>query len=82
MHHVIVPEQASWLTDTEKRFLQARLPANAPRSSEDNFKLSEIIESLKDQRLWLFTFIWATKTIGGSGLSFYLPTIVANLGLA
>ncbi|CAG9976014.1 unnamed protein product [Clonostachys byssicola] len=75
------PEQAKWLTDKEKRFLQARLPANAPRSSESDFKMSEIWESLKDQRLWWFTLIWATKTIGGSGLSFYLPTIVADLGL-
>lgn len=76
-----VPEQAKWLTDKEKRFLQARLPANAPRSSESDFNVSEIWESLKDQRLWWFTLIWATKTIGGSGLSFYLPTIVADLGL-
>ncbi|VUC36359.1 unnamed protein product [Clonostachys rosea] len=76
------PEQAKWLTDKEKRFLQARLPANAPRSDESNFKMSEIWESLKDQRLWWFTLIWAMKTIGGSGLSFYLPTIVADLGLA
>ncbi|KAI8317532.1 MFS transporter prlL [Colletotrichum sp. SAR11_240] len=76
------PEQASWLTDTEKRFLQARLPANSPRSSEAHFNIREILESLKDQRLWWFTLVWATKTVGGSGLSFYLPTIVADLGLA
>ncbi|CAH0058411.1 unnamed protein product [Clonostachys solani] len=81
LHLDTVPEQAKWLTDKEKRFLQARLPANAPRSSESDFNMSEIWESLKDQRLWWFTLIWATKTIGGSGLSFYLPTIVADLGL-
>ncbi|KAK1447209.1 hypothetical protein CMEL01_09048 [Colletotrichum melonis] len=76
------PEQAKWLSDKEKRFLQARLPPNAPRSSESNFKASEIWDTMKDQRLWWFAFIWATKTIGSTGLSFYLPTIVASLGLA
>ncbi|KAF4977634.1 hypothetical protein FDECE_18333 [Fusarium decemcellulare] len=76
------PAQAKWLTDKEKRFLQARLPPNAPRSSEANFKASEIWDTMKDQRLWWFAFIWATKTIGSTGLSFYLPTIVASLGLA
>ncbi|KAJ0330545.1 hypothetical protein COL922a_012411 [Colletotrichum nupharicola] len=82
LHLWLVPEQASWLTDTEKRFLQARLPANSPRSSEAHFNIREILESLKDQRLWWFTLVWATKTVGGSGLSFYLPAIVADLGLA
>ncbi|RSL83883.1 hypothetical protein CEP52_016594 [Fusarium oligoseptatum] len=76
------PAQAKWLTDKEKRFLQARLPPNAPRSSEANFKASEIWDTMKDQRLWWFAFIWASKTIGSTGLSFYLPTIVASLGLA
>lgn len=77
-----VPEQASWLNETEKAFLQARLPANAPRSREKDFDWSEIMTALKDQRLWLFTLVFATKTVGGTGLAFYLPTIVANLGLA
>lgn len=77
-----VPAQAKWLSDKEKAFLQARLPANAPRSSEADFKLSEIVLALKDRRLWLFTLVFATKTVGSSGLSFYLPTIVADLGFA
>ncbi|KAK7739818.1 hypothetical protein SLS62_011207 [Diatrype stigma] len=74
------PETASWLTDEEKAFIQARLPVNAPRASEENFKLSEIIESLKDKRLWLFTLIWAFFTVGTSGVRFYQSTVIANLG--
>lgn len=38
--------------------------------------------ALKDIRMWLFTVVFATKTIGSSGLTFYLPKIVADLGLA
>lgn len=45
-----------------------------------DFNFSEIISSLKDKRLWLFTLIWATFTIGTSGVRFYQPTVIANLG--
>ncbi|KAI1482316.1 putative pantothenate transporter [Daldinia eschscholtzii] len=74
------PETASWLTDKEKAFIQARLPSNAPRAAEQDFKLSEIVSSLKDKRLWLFTSIWAFFTVGTSGVRFYQPTVIADLG--
>ncbi|KAI1364587.1 pantothenate transporter [Xylaria arbuscula] len=74
------PETASWLTDKEKAFIQARLPENAPRASEENFNIKEIWASLKDKRLWLFTLIWALFTVGTQGVRFYQPTVIANLG--
>ncbi|KAI0521387.1 major facilitator superfamily domain-containing protein [Xylaria bambusicola] len=74
------PETASWLTEKERAFIQARLPENAPRASEENFNMSEIWASLKDKRLWLFTLIWALFTVGTSGVRFYQPTVIANLG--
>lgn len=78
--HLSVPPTAKWLTDREKAFLQARLPPNAPRAAEQDFNFSEIISTLKDKRLWLFTLIWATFTVGTSGVRFYQPTVIANLG--
>lgn len=75
-----VPPTAKWLTDREKAFIQARLPANAPRAAEQHFKFREIVDTLKDRRLWLFTLIWATFTVGTSGVRFYQPTVIANLG--
>lgn len=75
-----VPPTAKWLTDKEKAFIQARLPPNAPRADELNFNLREIITALKDSRLWLFTLIWATFTVGTSGVTFFQPTVIANLG--
>ncbi|TRX87827.1 hypothetical protein FHL15_011286 [Xylaria flabelliformis] len=75
-----VPETASWLTDKEKAFIQARLPENAPRAAEQDFNFGEILSSLKDKRLWLFTLIWALFTVGTSGVRFYQPTVIANLG--
>ncbi|KAB8207859.1 major facilitator superfamily domain-containing protein [Aspergillus parasiticus] len=74
------PPQAKWLTDKEKAFIQARLPRNAPRAEEINFNFREIIDSLRDRRLWLFTLIWAFFTVGTHGLRFYQPTVIANLG--
>ena len=38
------------------------------------------MDTLKDRRLWLFTLIWATFTVGTSGVRFYQPTVIANLG--
>jgi hypothetical protein len=68
------------LTEREKRFIQARLPYNAPRANEKNFQMREVIASMKDVRLWLFTFIWATFTVGTNGVTFYQSTVIANLG--
>jgi len=75
-----VPAQAKWLTDKEKAFIQARLPLNAPRAEEINFNFREILTALKDKRTWLFTLVWATMTVGTTGLTFYQPTVIANLG--
>lgn len=76
----LVPPTAKWLTEKEKAFIQARLPPNAPRAAEQDFNFREIITTLKDRRLWLFTLIWATFTVGTSGVRFYQPTVIANLG--
>ena len=75
-----VPPTARWLSEKEKAFVQARLPPNAPRAQELNFNLREIFTSLKDLRLWMFTLIWATQTVGTQGIQFYQATVIADLG--
>ncbi|TQN64610.1 putative transporter [Colletotrichum shisoi] len=52
-------------------FLLPDFPDSLPRPN---------VDSLKDGRLWLFTLIWATFTVGTSGVRFYQPTVIANLG--
>ncbi|KAM0699385.1 hypothetical protein Q7P36_001432 [Cladosporium allicinum] len=74
------PDTAKFLTDRERIFIKARLPSNAPGASEADFNIREIHDALKDKRLWLFTLIWATFTVGTSGVRFYQPTVIANLG--
>ncbi|KAH8805889.1 pantothenate transporter [Xylogone sp. PMI_703] len=74
------PATASWLSEREKAFIQARLPSNSPRAAEAHFNLNELVTTLKDKRVWLFLLCWAFYTIGTTGLSFYQPTVIANLG--
>ena len=74
------PPTARWLSETEKAFVQARLPPNAPLDKELNFRWREIMASLKDVRLWMFTAVWATQTVGTQGIIFYQSTVIANLG--
>ena len=75
-----VPSTASWLSGKEKAFAQARLPRSSPRAAEANFNLRELITTLKNKRIWLFLFCWAFFTIGTTGLTFYQPTVISNLG--
>ncbi|KAF3392953.1 hypothetical protein DPV78_009934 [Talaromyces pinophilus] len=74
------PATAPWLSDREKRFVQARLPNNSPRAEESNFDIKELIATLKNKRVWLFLLCWAFYTVGTTGLSFYQPTVIAELG--
>lgn len=77
---VPVPDTAGWMSQTEKDFIQARLPMNAPRAAEKDFDGKEFWRTLKDLKLWLFLFCWAFYTVGTTGLMFYQPTVIANLG--
>ncbi|KAJ5193992.1 Glucose/ribitol dehydrogenase, partial [Penicillium cf. griseofulvum] len=76
------PSTATWLSEKEKSFTQARLPSNSPRAAEANFNLRELITTLKNKRIWLFLFCWAFFTIGTTGLTFYQPTVISNLGFS
>ncbi|RTE78869.1 hypothetical protein BHE90_006654 [Fusarium euwallaceae] len=77
-----VPGTSEWLTPKERAFLQARLPVASPRSSEKDFDMTEVIKTLRDKRLWLFTLSWALQTCGASGVKFYQPSIIANMGFS
>ncbi|KAH7153649.1 major facilitator superfamily domain-containing protein [Dactylonectria macrodidyma] len=76
------PGNTKWLSPVERAFLQARLPQNSPRNSEKNFVGREIVQNLRDKRLWLFTLSWALMTCGKNGIDFYRPTIISNMGFS
>ncbi|KAL4942262.1 hypothetical protein BDV06DRAFT_211994 [Aspergillus oleicola] len=76
------PTTTKWLSPKEKAFLQARLPQNSPRAAEKNFVFKEVVKTVLDRRLWLFTLSWACMTSGSSGVKFFQPTIIANMGFS
>ncbi|KAK6442612.1 hypothetical protein LTR95_001163 [Oleoguttula sp. CCFEE 5521] len=68
------------VSEKERAFIQARLPINSPRSSEKGFDWAEIKRTFKDIRLWLFLGVWGFYTVGTTGLTFYQPSVIVNLG--
>ncbi|KAF2802258.1 retrograde regulation protein 2 [Mytilinidion resinicola] len=71
---------SKWLTPREQEFVELRLTENAPLTSDKAFSAKESIETLKDPRLWAFMFTQVCMNTGGFGLSWFLPTIITNLG--
>ena len=51
------------------------------RPSENSSEIAASVDHSKIVNVWLFTLMWATKTIGSSSLSLYLPEIVSTLKL-
>lgn len=76
----LVPSTVKWLTEDEKSFIQGRLPVNSPKSSDKDFDWQEFKNTFKDYRLWLFLGVWGFYTVGTTGLTFYQPSIIAELG--
>ena len=74
------PRSYRWLTEREQQFIETRLSKNAPRSTEPAFKGNEILQSLLDVRTWAFTGCQMFVNLGGFGLTWYLPTVVTELG--
>ena len=71
-----------WLTEREREFIEARLPENAPLTSDPDFSRKEIRATLKSPLIWSFTLSQTLVNLGGYSLTWYLPTIITNLGFA
>jgi MFS family permease len=71
-------EAAKWLTPPEKALLQANI------ASENSGKVAHhsIGAFISDRRLWLLTAIYFCIVMGQYGITFWLPAIVRNAGVA
>ncbi|KAJ0420944.1 major facilitator superfamily domain-containing protein [Aspergillus carlsbadensis] len=76
------PRTEKWLTPREQEFVELRLTENAPKTQDASFSWAEAIETLKDLRMWSFMMAQVCMNTGGFGLTWFLPTIVTNLGFA
>ncbi|ORY67503.1 high-affinity nicotinic acid transporter [Pseudomassariella vexata] len=69
-----------WLTPREQEFIEAQLPENAPLTNDPNFSKKEIVSTLTSPLIWSFVLSQTLVNFGGYSLTWYLPTIVTNLG--
>ncbi|KAL7625727.1 hypothetical protein AAE478_004950 [Parahypoxylon ruwenzoriense] len=76
------PRSNQWLTAREQEFIEVCLPENAPLTSDPFFSKREIIASLKSPLIWSFMLSQMLVNFGNYALTWYLPTIVTNLGFA
>lgn len=75
------PDDSKWLSDQEKAYLIARLPPQAPKSSDKAFDIRAIINSLLRPTTFLFVFLKLFQSVGTYGLLFWLPSIIQSFGI-
>ncbi len=75
------PARAKWLNDSERALIEARLAEdeNAKAGPEQRHKVSEIF---LDPRIWVFALAFFCINAGFYALSFWMPTIIQEIGLA
>jgi len=71
------PHQAKWLTVEERAFVQSELD-NEVHGDE---KQHSMLGALKGKTIWLFILIFFCIIAANSSLTFYGPTLVANVGV-
>jgi MFS transporter, ACS family, tartrate transporter len=70
------PQDAKWLTEDEKEWLQAEL--DKEREAKLESKQYTTKEVLTNPRVWRLSLIYFTLVIGLYGIGFWLPTIVKS----
>ncbi|KAF2795750.1 high-affinity nicotinic acid transporter [Melanomma pulvis-pyrius CBS 109.77] len=76
------PSSNRWFSEREQEFIETRLPENAPLTSDPNFSAKEIKSILGKWLIWSFMLSQTLVNLGGYALTWYLPTIITNLGFA
>ncbi|MEO5705914.1 MAG: MFS transporter [Alteraurantiacibacter sp.] len=75
------PARAKWLNDDERALIEAGLAEDesAKTGSRHRHKVSEIF---LDPRIWVFALAFFCINAGFYALSFWMPTIIQEIGLA
>ncbi|OBZ69116.1 hypothetical protein A0H81_10703 [Grifola frondosa] len=75
------PEEVKWLTAEEKKFVKARLYEDVGHSMRhDPLTLRSILNVFKDYKIIVGGFMYFGLIVPSYGLSYFIPTIVQNLG--
>jgi MFS family permease len=73
------PEQAQWLTDTQRKWLSERLAAE--RAQRERIRHFALGETLRNGRVWALTLVYFGQNVTGYGFVLFLPQIVKQFGL-
>lgn len=72
------PDQARWLTEGEKRLVQADLEQDRRLAGD---RKHSFLEALKVPQVWLLALIYFCLVSANPTLGFWLPTIIKGLGV-
>ncbi|KAJ7577022.1 MFS general substrate transporter [Mycena floridula] len=74
------PERSKWLSAEEKDLILNHLHKDAPNVSGKTFHWKAVRLLFTDPTFYTFTAAWICAGVGGSGISFSLPTVIKDLG--
>jgi D-galactonate transporter len=75
-----LPTDATWLTDTERAWLDGRL--RAERAQREAVHAPSVWEAIFHVRVWALSFVYFGAVAGLYGVGFWLPQIVKAFGLS
>lgn len=74
------PMKASFLTEREKVALLKHVSVNQTGISNKHFKLSHVIEVVRDIQIWLMTILTILISISSGVVTTYSATLIRNMG--
>ncbi|KAJ7671191.1 MFS general substrate transporter [Mycena rosella] len=74
------PEKSNWLSAEEKDLILKHLHKDAPTIHGKTFDWNAAKLLFTDPTYYSFTAAWICAGVGGSGISFSLPTVIKDLG--
>jgi len=74
------PTKARFLSSTDTAFHNARLKADSDATNYEALKWQNVLDALKDPKVWLYCAAYHTLSLPLYTLSLFLPSIIAALG--
>ncbi|KAF1922947.1 MFS transporter [Didymella exigua CBS 183.55] len=74
------PDTVSWLSKEERKFVQARLKADSDSTNDEKFRWGDVVDALKDPKVWLYGAAFHSMSLPLYTLSLFLPTIIRDMG--
>ncbi|KAK7430998.1 hypothetical protein QQZ08_002528 [Neonectria magnoliae] len=74
------PNTSRFLTDAERKFIQARLAADSDSTHDEKFSWNAVLQAIRDPNCWLYGLGFHTMSLPLYTLSLFLPTIIKDLG--